>query len=68
MQGSLYNRPPIIPKRVGFVIQRHNELRDLETELVSAVCSAFEGESVPQDISREQLSRRSLSARRKAQC
>ena len=62
MQGSLSIRPPIILKRGRFVIQRRNELRDLEAEPVSAVCSDFEGEPVPQDISREQLSRGAIKA------
>ena len=45
----------IICKRGGFVTQRHNELRDLEAELLSMVCSDVEIEPVLQDISGEQL-------------
>ena len=56
LRGSLYSRPSIISKRGGFVIQRHNELRNLDAELVSTVCSNVEGHPVLQDISREQRS------------
>ena len=52
----------MICKRVGFVIQRHNELRDLEANLLSMVCSAVEVELVLQDITNEQLSRGSNRA------
>ena len=37
--------------------QRHNELRDLEAELLNTVCSDVEVEPVLQDINREQLNR-----------
>ena len=47
----------MICKRGGFVIQRHNELRDLEADLLSIVCSDVEVEPVLQDITEEQLSR-----------
>ena len=49
--GILYVRP-----RHDFT-QRHNELRDLDPELLSAVCNNVEGEPIPQDISREELNR-----------
>ena len=52
----------MICKLGGFVIQRHNELRDLEAELLSTVCSDVETEPVLLDISREQLSRGSNKA------
>ena len=52
----------MICKRGGFVIQRHNELRDLEAELLSIVCSDVEVEPVLQDITEEQLSRGSNRA------
>lgn len=58
MRGSPYVRHAIISTEGGFVIQdneRHNERRDLEAELSSTMCSDVEGETVPQDISREQL-------------
>ena len=50
----------------GFVTQRHNELRDLEAELQSMVCSVVEIEPGLQDILGEQLGRgsnRALDAR-----
>ena len=50
-QGILYVRP-----RHDFT-QRHNELRDLDPELLSDVCNNVEGEPIPQDISREELNR-----------
>ena len=49
-------------KRGGFVTQRHNELRNLEAELLNMVCSDVEIEAVPQDISGEQLGRGSNRA------
>ena len=57
-RGSPYVRHAIISTEGGFVIQdneRHNERRDQEAELSSTMCSDVEGETVPQDISREQL-------------
>ena len=48
----------MICKRGGYVEQRHNELRDLDPELLSAVCRDIESEPVPQDTSKEQLNRR----------
>ena len=41
----------MICKRGGFVTQRHNELRDLEAELLNMVCTDVELEPVLQDIS-----------------
>ena len=52
----------MICKRGGFVTQRHNELRDLEADLLSMVCSDVEIEPVLQDISGEQLGRGSNRA------
>ena len=52
----------MICKLGGFVIQRHHELRDLEAELLSTVCSDVETEPVLLDISGEQLSRGSNKA------
>ncbi len=45
----------MICKRGGFVIMRHNELRDLEAELLNIVCNDVQVEPVLQDISGEQL-------------
>ena len=47
----------MICKRGGFVIQHHNELRDLKADLLSTVCSDVQVEPVLQDITEEQLSR-----------
>ena len=52
----------MICKLGGFVIQRHNELRDLEAELLSTVCSDVETEPVLLEISGEQLRRGSNKA------
>ena len=52
----------MICKRGGFVSQRHNELRDLEANLLSIVCSDVEIEPILQDISGEQLERGSNRA------
>ena len=45
----------MICKLGGVVIQHHNELRDLEAELLSMVRSDVETEPVLQDISGEQF-------------
>ena len=47
----------MICKRGGFVIQRHNELRDLEAEMLRMVCNGVETEPVLQDITGEELNR-----------
>ena len=52
----------MICKRGGFITQRHNELRDLEADLLSMVCSDVEIVPVLQDISGEQLGRGSNRA------
>ena len=41
----------------GFVVQRHDELRDLEAELLNPVCKDVETEPVLQDITEEVLGR-----------
>ena len=40
-----------------FIIQRHNELRDLEAEMLSMVCNDVEIEPVLQEINGESLNR-----------
>ena len=45
----------MISKRGGFVIQRHNELRDLQVEMLCMVCNGVETEPVLQDITGEEL-------------
>ena len=47
----------MICKLGGFITQRHNELRDLEAEFLSMVCSDVEIKPVLQDISGDQLNR-----------
>ena len=47
----------MICKGGRFVIQGHNEMRDLEAELLRTVCSDVQVESLLQDISEEQLNR-----------
>ena len=41
----------------GFIIQRHNELRDLESEMLKMVCNDVEVETVLQEITGEVLTR-----------
>ena len=48
--------------RGGFVIPRHNELRDLETELLNMVCKDVVTEPVLQDVEGERLTRGSNKA------
>ena len=45
----------MICKCGGFIIQRHNELRDLEAELLSMVCTDVQTEPILQDITGETL-------------
>ena len=47
----------MIGKRGGFVIQRHNELRDLEAEMLRMLCNGVEIEPILQDITGEELNR-----------
>ena len=52
----------VICKRSGFVIQRHNEPRDLEAKMLRILCSGIEIEPVLQDIAGEELNRRAKTA------
>ena len=45
----------MICKRGGFIIQRHNELRDLEAELLKMVCYDVEKEPSLQPVTGEEL-------------
>ena len=45
----------MVCRRGGFIIQRHDELRNLEADLLSSVCSDVEVEPVLQDITNEEL-------------
>ena len=47
----------MICKRGGFIIQRHNELRDLEAHMLDLVCHDVEVEPVLQEITGESLAR-----------
>ena len=42
-------------QRGGFIIQRHNELRDLELEMLRMVCYDVEVEPVLQEVTGETL-------------
>ena len=46
----------MVCKKGGFIIQRHNELRDFEADLLSMVCNDVEIEPQLQDVTGEQLS------------
>ena len=52
----------MICNRGIFVIQRHNELRDLEAELLRTVCSDVEVEAVLQGINGKQLNKEAYIA------
>ena len=41
----------------ALIIQRHNEIRDLEAEMLRMVCTDVETESVVQEITGEELNR-----------
>ena len=47
----------MICKRGGFIIQRHNELRDFEAEPLRMICNGVGTEPVLQDITGEELNR-----------
>ena len=60
--GSFTVDHAMICKRGGFVIQHRKELRDLKVDLLSMVCSDVEVKPVLQDITEEQLIKRSNRA------
>ena len=47
----------MICMKSGFVVQRHNELKDLQAELLNFVCNDVETEPVLQDITGDVLGR-----------
>ena len=47
----------LICMRGGYIIQRHNEIRDLEAEILQAVCTDVEVEPVLQEVTGEVLPR-----------
>ena len=57
--------------RGGFLIQRHNELRDLEAKMPKMVCNGVQFEPVLQEINEEVLTpgtNRAADARLDIQC
>ena len=50
-------RDAMICMRGGYIIKWHNEIRDLETEILQAVCTDVEMEPVFQDVTGEVLPR-----------
>ena len=45
----------MVCKRGGFIIQRHNEPRDLEAEMLRMICNDVEVELVLQEVTGETL-------------
>ena len=45
----------MVCQRGGFIIQRHNELRNLEAEMLRMVCNDLEVEPVLQEVNGETL-------------
>ena len=43
----------MVCRRGGFIIQRHDELRDLEAETLRMVCNDVEVEPILQEVTRE---------------
>ena len=52
----------MICRRSGFIIQRHNQLRDLEAEMLNDVCHDVDVEPVLQEFTGEVLPRGSTRA------
>ena len=65
--GDVFNVDhAMVCRRGGFIIQRHNELRDLEADMLSMVCNDVEIEPVLQELTGESLpsgAKRALDAR-----
>ena len=56
--GDVFNVDhAMVCRRGGFIIQRHNELRDLEADMLSMVCNDVEIEPVLQELTGESLPR-----------
>ena len=45
----------MVCRRGGFIIQRHNKLRDIQADMLSMVCHDVEIEPVPQEFTGESL-------------
>ena len=52
----------MVCQRGGFIIQRHNELRDLEAEMLRMVCNDVEVEPVLQEVTGETINHRANKA------
>ena len=62
--GDVFNADhAMVCRRGGFVIQRHNELRDLEADMLSMVCNDVEIEPVLQELTGESLPSGASNAR-----
>ena len=56
--GDLFDADhAMICMRGGYIIQRHNEIRNLEAEILQAVCTDVEVEPVLQEVTGEVLPR-----------
>ena len=56
--GDLFDADhAMICKHGGCIIQRHNEIRDIEAEILQVVCTEVEMEAVLQEVTREVLPR-----------
>ena len=56
VRGDVFNVDhAMVCRRGGFIIQRHNELRDLEADMLSMVCNDVEIEPVLQELTGESL-------------
>ena len=54
--GDVFNVDhAMVCRRGGFIIQRHNELRDLEADMLSMVCNDVEIEPILHELTRESL-------------
>ena len=53
----------MVCQRAGFIIQRHNELHDLEAEMLRMVCNDVEVEPVLQEVTGETLNHGANKAR-----
>ena len=61
MRGEEYSVEQAMTCKHGrFAIQRQNELRNLEAELLSSICSDEQMEPLVQEISNEQLSKEQI--------
>ena len=54
--GDVFNVDhAMVCRRGGFIIQRHNELRDLEADMLSLVCNDVKIEPIRQELTGESL-------------